>query len=206
MPPSRIRVATLLDSEVDDNAYTHPLARLYLQRAMNAPDTSKRFGKNMAFIAWIIGIALLTQLFGAWEENQQFPNQSPAYSESAEDRRLELRQNRQGHYLVGGQINQKEALFMLDTGATDVVIPASLGERYGLQVFAQGRGMTANGPVDISHTRISELRLGPIVLYDVAASLNPGMGQDMPILLGMSALRKLEMSQKDKLLILKQNN
>ena len=65
-------------------------------------------------------------------------------------------------------------------------------------------GMTANGAVELAHTRIAELTIGSITLYDVDASINPGMDKDMPILLGMSVLKQLEMQQKDDTLILKQ--
>jgi aspartyl protease family protein len=160
----------------------------------------------MAIIAWIIGMLLLTQLFGAWEEDQINPNRDPEYASLSGEHLVTLQQNRQGHYLVTGTINQKEAVFMLDTGATDVVIPQRLGDRYGLQAMGFGTGITANGLVDFSHTRIAELRIGAITLYDVDASLNPGMDEEMPILLGMSALRRLEMTQKDHTLILRQNN
>lgn len=171
---------------------------------MNPTDTPQKFGKHMMIIAWIIGLLLLTQFFGAWEEDQINPNRNPAATQANGLNTVTLEQNRQGHYLVNGNINSVPAVFMLDTGATDVVIPARLAEHYRLEALGYGTGMTANGAVELSHTRIAELTIGSITLYDVDASINPGMDKDMPILLGMSVLKQLEMLQKDDTLILKQ--
>lgn len=173
---------------------------------MNPANTPQKFGKHMAIIAWIIGLLLLTQLFGAWEENQVNPNRNPASVSQNGQNIVTLEQNRKGHYLVNGSINKMPALFMLDTGATDVAIPAKLAEYYGLEHLGYGVGVTANGVVELSHTRLPELTIGSITLHDVDASINPGMDKDMPILLGMSVLKSLEMIQKDRVLILKQNN
>jgi aspartyl protease family protein len=62
---------------------------------------------------------------------------------------------------------------------------------------------TANGQVTVIKTLIKELRIGSIVLYDVAANINPGMKSD-EILLGMSALKRVEFSQRGKELTLRE--
>lgn len=161
-------------------------------------------GKRMAFVAWIIGIALLTQFFGFWESKASNPNSRP--DSYTKDGMIEVRllQNRRGHYRVTGQINGKSADFMVDTGATDVVIPSALADRYQLVGTGQGLGLTANGYVALEKTLIPEIRIGEITLYNVRASLNPGMAAEQPILLGMSALSELELSQQQGVLSLTQ--
>jgi len=62
---------------------------------------------------------------------------------------------------------------------------------------------TANGQVQVRATRINTLQLGPITLYNLEASINPGMDGN-EILLGMSALKQIEFSQKGKFLTLRQ--
>lgn len=167
-------------------------------------DNSTAIGKKMAFIAWIIGIILLTQLFGAWEYHQDNPNRQPESAVSGNSVRVTLHQNRSGHYRSSGKINGRAAEFMVDTGATDIVIPASLADTYKLQSTGQGMALTANGYVELEKTIINELSIGKITLYNVRASLNPGMSREQPVLLGMSALSELEMSQHQGVLNLTQ--
>ena len=63
---------------------------------------------------------------------------------------------------------------------------------------------TANGTVTGWRTRLTSLQLGDIQLYDVAAIIVPNMG-DEQVLLGMSALKQLEFTQRDGTLVLRQN-
>jgi len=54
---------------------------------------------------------------------------------------------------------------------------------------------TANGRVITYRTQLNSLELGGITLNDVEASITPGMDGDV-ILLGMSALKQFELTQK----------
>ncbi len=154
-------------------------------------------GKAMMYIAWIIGILLLTQLFGWWEAEQRNPNQNPAVSYAEQAVSVTLKQNRQGHYRVSGQINGKPAEFILDTGATDVVVPKALAPHFGLEGYGSQFGVTANGLVEMQNAHIDEISIGEFKLYNVAASINPGMNQHQPVLLGMSALKHLDIQQSN---------
>ncbi|MEH6388283.1 MAG: TIGR02281 family clan AA aspartic protease [Pseudomonas profundi] len=158
----------------------------------------------MLVLAWIAGLALAANWFAGIEERQRNPNQQPEslHTESVVEVRLDS--NRQGHYLVGGQINGVDVTFLLDTGATFVAIPAQVADELGL---ARGRPVmvnTANGLAESYSTNIESLALGDIRLRDVAAGIVPGMSGD-EILLGMSALRQLDFSQQGGQLILRQN-
>lgn len=158
-------------------------------------DSSTNTGKWMAMIAWVIGMALLTQVFGFWEQKQVNPNSNPNTDYQAESRAVSLEANRQGHYRFTGSINGKAVDFLVDTGATDVVIPKAMANTMNLPNLGQGFAMTANGMVELERTRISELSIGDIKLYNVAASVNPGMSSTQPVLLGMSALSRLDIQQ-----------
>ena len=63
---------------------------------------------------------------------------------------------------------------------------------------------TANGRAKAHRTELNRLQLGDIVLKDVAALIAPGMGGD-EVLLGMSALKQLEFTQRDGSLMLRQS-
>lgn len=161
-------------------------------------------GQGMMTVGVVLGMILLTFFFGGVEENQRNPNSDPTsliFSESIE---VPLKRNRQGHYMLVGQINGEDVEFLLDTGATDVVVPESIARRLGLPYGGRGRAMTANGPVTIYQTRIEELHLGEIRLTNINASINPSM--EGAILLGMSALGQIEFSQQADTLTLKQKS
>jgi len=170
---------------------------------MNQTEKTTRTGKLMAFMAWIAGLALLTQFFGNWQTQQINPNQSPASSLiNPETISVTLMQNRLGHYLVNGTLNGQPATFMLDTGATDVVVPKELADTYQLISQGSSQSLTANGIITVGRSNIKSLSIGDITLYNVRASINPGMEQNQAILLGMSALKQLELRQQGDTLTL----
>ena len=158
----------------------------------------------MMTVGVVLGMVFLTFFFGGVEENRRNPNSSPSSLIHTESIEVPLKRNRQGHYLLVGQINGEDVEFLLDTGATDVVVPASTARRLGLTYGTRARAMTANGPVTIYQTRIDELHLGKIRLTNIDASINPNMGG--AILLGMTALGQIEFSQQADTLTLKQNS
>jgi aspartyl protease family protein len=167
------------------------------------PAPTRKIGRHMLFLGWAIGLALLIMAFGSWEAGQYNPNRELQSQISGDMREVTLQGNRFHHYVATGEINGREVTFLLDTGATDVVVPASLAGDLGLEPGSRGYARTANGTVEIRRTRISRLSLGPIQFENVPASINPGMGGN-EILLGMSALRQVELVQKQNQLTLRQ--
>tara|TARA_R110002110_G_scaffold137840_4_gene323233 strand:- start:371 stop:862 length:492 start_codon:yes stop_codon:yes gene_type:complete len=160
-------------------------------------------GQGMMVVAFILAIGLLTMFFADVQETQRNPNQAPTSAMAGNAVEVALLRNRQGHYVVTGTINRQPAEFLLDTGATDVVIPADLAARLNLTRGQPGRAMTANGMVTVYSTSIDRLTVGDIELYDVRASINPGMN-GASILLGMSALKHIEFVQRGDQLTLRQ--
>lgn len=151
----------------------------------------------------ILGMVGLTYYFGGVEESHRNPNQDPDSVVYANTIEVPLVRNRMGHYVVTGLIGKNEVEFLLDTGATDVVVPERTARALNLPYGRAGQAMTANGVVTIYDTNIPELRIGAITLYNVDASINPGM-QSGAILLGMSALGKIEFLQQGNTLTLRQ--
>jgi aspartyl protease family protein len=103
-----------------------------------------------------------------------------------------------------GTINGKQVTFMLDTGATRVSVPEKLAEELSLEKMARGRSSTANGIVEIHLTRIRRLEIGSIKVFDIPASINPGMNHSDQVLLGMSVLKNVDFSQQGDTLTLRQ--
>lgn len=169
----------------------------------NNSDT-RTMGRGMLVIFWLLVLGLLTWGFGNWEHQQINPNSNPISSENAQYREVILDSNRQHHYVANGQINGQSVTFLLDTGATDVVIPAKLANELGLKRGRAATAYTANGSVRVYATELDNLQLGSIRLRNVRASINPGMDGD-GVLLGMSALRSIEFQQRNGQLILRQD-
>src|SRR5690606_35085790 len=122
-------------------------------QASPPPGNTRKAGRFMLIIAWILGILVLTQLFGRWERNQYNPNHAPLSHQSQEGRiEVALQRNRQGHYLTRGEINGQPQTFLLDTGATDIVIPGEIARELQLRPLGKDYAMTANGMIEVQRT------------------------------------------------------
>ena len=162
----------------------------------------KSMGKWMMVLAWLSALLLLTVWFDDLLLERFNPNTDPSSYSSMKGVEVRLKRNVMGHYITTGKINGQNVTFLLDTGATDVSIPAHLAPHLGLLPGARVRTKTANGTIIVRDTNINELNIGDIQLFNVEGNLNPGLHGD-EILLGMSALKKLEFQQKDGWLILR---
>lgn len=154
-------------------------------------------------MAWAASLAALAVFYGYFDgalEVRNDPNR--ALEVGASGAALSLKRNRQGHYVFPGAINGRPVSLLLDTGATLVTVPAHLAEELGLEAGALQRSETANGVLLTRGTRLDTLAFGPFRFHGVAASLNPGMSGGQ-VLLGMSALKHLEFTQRGDTLILK---
>ena len=170
---------------------------------MSQQPPGKRAGRVFMVLAWCAALFLATRFFGQWEERQQNPNAVVTSQQGEGFVEVKLVGNNQGHFVASGQINGQPVDFMLDTGATDVSIPQELAERLKLE---KGFGVTlstANGLSQGYRTRIDRLQLGDIVLRDVRALVAPGLDGNQ-VLLGMSALNKLEFTQRGGTMLLRQ--
>lgn len=164
----------------------------------------RRIGGWMYIAFWILLLGMMVILFNRWLDQERNPNQQVAsHMTSNGERVVELKRNRIGHYNVTGMINGHTVEFMLDTGATDIAIPSSVAEEIGLQKYGRLQFNTANGIAYGYATRLDEVRIGDIVLHNLAASINPNMSDDV-VLLGMSFLKKIEFTQRGDTLILRQ--
>lgn len=171
---------------------------------MSQPVPGKRAGRILLVLAWCAGLFLATRFFGEWEQRRENPNTQVSSQQVDGYIEVKLVGNGQGHFVADGQINGQPVNFMLDTGATDVSIPAGLAERLNLQKGAPVTLSTANGRSQGYRTRLEQLKLGDIVLHDVRALVAPGLSGNQ-VLLGMSALKQLEFTQRGGTLLLRQS-
>ena len=171
---------------------------------MTEVDPTNKMAKIFVWLAWIIALALLMFFFQDVLDEQYNPNTQPEMRLTAGGQaEVILAQNRQGHYVARGTINDTPVTYLLDTGATQVSIPAHIADKLGLVAQGNYRVQTANGSITVYKTEITQLSLGNIFLYNVAAHINPAMKSD-EILLGMSALKQVDFQQTGKQLILRE--
>lgn len=106
--------------------------------------------------------------------------------------------NAEGHFISDCQINGATLKFLLDTGATSVALNsgdakfANIDYKSGTPVQVN----TANGVVNAYHVTIANLKIGSITLSQVEANVVEG-GSPSIVLLGMSALSRLDMKRQD---------
>lgn len=107
------------------------------------------------------------------------------------DGRIELPMGRDGHYHATVAVNGVAVRFVVDTGASDIVMSRQDAARAGIDVAALtfvGQAQTANGTVATAPVRLESVALGPFADRDVRAVVNGGEMQGS--LLGMGYLRR----------------
>ena len=99
-----------------------------------------------------------------------------------------------GHFTTVGTVNGVSLPFLVDTGATTVVLSSVDARRAGVNYLLGTRALTqtANGVVPVYTVKLDSLRIGDITLTNVDASVIEG--DKLPVaLLGMSFLNRMEM-------------
>jgi len=154
-------------------------------------------------IAWAAALFLATRFFAEWEQRQENPNTVVASEHGDGYVEVKLTSNRDGHFVMTGQINARPVQFILDTGATNVAVPESIAQTLRLERGERVQVSTANGRTDAFRTTLQRLQIGDIVLNNVRALVVPGLDGEQ-VLLGMSAVKQLEFTQRGGTLLLRQ--
>ena len=118
---------------------------------------------------------------------------SPTRAVSFGDGRVEIPRDSSGHYYATLELQGVPVRFIVDTGATDMVLSRADARRVGLDPDAlvySGRARTANGVVRTARVTLGEVAFGPFTDTDVPAWVNEGE-LDLS-LLGMSYLSRFE--------------
>lgn len=139
--------------------------------------------------SWAVIFAVVIIAVGLWEDirRHDLPRQSVIASEG----RIVVPRSRDGHYYLTLRINDTPVRFVVDTGASDIVLSRSDAERVGLDLsdlVYVGRARTANGEVRTAPVRLDRIEAGRISDRNVPAWVNSGDMDDS--LLGMSYLQR----------------
>jgi len=106
---------------------------------------------------------------------------------------LVLRAGAHGQFMVDAEVNGETVKFLVDTGASKVVLTPEDARRVGYassELEFTERFQTANGEVSAAPVELRSVRIGSLEIYDVEASVNGGpLGIS---LLGMTFLSRLQ--------------
>lgn len=106
---------------------------------------------------------------------------------------LEIRRSIRGSFEAVLQINDQTVRFLVDTGATDVVLSLRDAERVGLnpsELSFNRTAQTANGMVRTADVTLDKVEFGNLTDFNVPASVNQGALDSS--LLGMSYLERFD--------------
>ena len=121
------------------------------------------------------------------------------------DDEVRFRASLDGHFRVEALVDGTPVRFLVDTGASDIVLSPADARRIGFdteRLGFTGFAETANGTVRTAPVRLDSLAIGPIRLVDLPASVNQAAMRGS--LLGMSFLERLRsFEMRDGLLILR---
>ena len=146
----------------------------------------------------VLGIALVTVYAYRFELSEVVERVvgelDPAVAQVGPSGEVVVRRRLGGEFVVPARVNGRRVRFLLDTGASSVVLSAEDAAGAGLR-FAdadfQVEVTTANGATTAALTRLDRVAIGPIVVTGVPALVaRPGaLGES---LLGMSFLERLQ--------------
>lgn len=133
-------------------------------------------GKSVRHLAiWVLIFALVVIAYDARDSLRG--GLFPAQATLGEDGAIELRRGLDGHFHATLGVNGTPLRFLVDTGASDIVLSLRDAERAGIDVQAlrfAGQARTANGIVATAPVRLDRVELGGVTDRDVAASVNSG--------------------------------
>ncbi len=142
---------------------------------------------QQALIWGLIFIGVIAAI-GLWDDIRS--TVMPTQSVSGADR-IELPRHVDGHYYLIAQVNGEAIHFVVDTGATDIVLTKDDARLAGLdpdKLAFTGSALTANGEVTTASVRLDTVEIGPIRDTGVHAVVNGGELDQS--LLGMSYLQR----------------
>lgn len=163
----------------------------------------QRMGQALRMaLAWGLIFVGIVAGYGLWSDIRQdiLPMQ-----EVAADGTVEVPRAADGHYYLTLTINGTEVPFMVDTGASGMVLAAKDAERLGIDPASLsflGEANTANGVVRTARVTLPTVELGPFRNQDFRAFVTEGALEQS--LLGMDYLGQFRMEFAGGRLVLRQ--
>lgn len=149
----------------------------------------KHWGKlAQQFAAWVLIFVGVLAVVGLWGDIRQTVLPSQSVLQGGE---IRVPAAADGHYYLAVDVNGTPLRFMVDTGASDIVLTQQDAARLGLdpaELVYSGRALSANGEVGIAPVVLDSVALGPFRSDNVRAMVNGGEMRQS--LLGMRYLQR----------------
>lgn len=149
-----------------------------------------KLGQTLQMAAiWVLIFIGAIGAVGLWGDIQDdlYPNQT-RFEDSGQ---ITVPRSRDGHYYLTLELNGAPTQFIVDTGATDMVLTRIDAAAAGLDPDTLnyfGRAFTANGEVRTAPVRLDTVVIGPHEDRNVSAVVNDGQMEQS--LLGMGYLQR----------------
>ncbi|CUH48178.1 retropepsin-like aspartic protease family protein [Ruegeria atlantica] len=140
--------------------------------AQNRQSLNKTLQQALAWVFIFIGVIAVV---GLWEDIRTTVGPAPQMTVTGQA--IEVPRASDGHYYLPIDVNGEPITFLVDTGASQIVLSSRDAERVGIdpdQLNYFGRANTANGVVRTAPVRLDTLALGPITDQNISAWVNEG--------------------------------
>lgn len=120
-------------------------------------------------------------------------NIAPSLAQENPDGSVTIYGGQNGHFLANAEVNGAVIHFLIDTGASDVVLTPDDAKRAGIDVDAldyTAMVQTANGNTSTAPVRLEQIQIGTIIVHNVRANVSHSNLDTS--LLGMSFLTRLK--------------
>ncbi len=151
---------------------------------------------------WLLIFMGLVAIVASWQDIRQ-SGQTMSFQQS-EDSAIIIPKEIDGHFHLTVTINDRPIEFLVDTGASDIVLTRKDAARVGFdpnRLDYWGMANTANGTVRLATIRLETVRLGEFIDKNIRASVNKAPMEKS--LLGMrylSKFRAIEISDDQMIL------
>jgi len=151
---------------------------------------------------WLLIFMGLVAIVASWQDIRQ-SGQTMSFQQS-EDSAIIIPKEIDGHFHLTVTINDRPIEFLVDTGASDIVLTRNDAARVGFdpnRLDYWGMANTANGTVRLATIRLETVRLGEFIDKNIRASVNKAPMEKS--LLGMrylSKFRAIEISNDQMIL------
>ncbi len=159
-------------------------------------DAGRKWGETLKnAMAWL---CIFTVVLIGYANKDLLQNELIGSAQSVGNGVVTLSRSFDGHYYADVEINGSVIEFVVDTGASQVVLTREDAERAGFstsELRFWGRANTANGEVRTAPIRLDDVRFGDFHDTDIQASVNSAeLGTS---LLGMTYLERFELRFAD---------
>ena len=151
---------------------------------------------------WLLIFMGLVAIVASWQDIRQ-SGQTMSFQQS-EDGAIIIPKEIDGHFHLTLTINDRPIDFLVDTGASDIVLTRKDAARVGFdpnRLDYWGMANTANGTVRLATIRLETVRLGEFIDKNIRASVNKApMDRSLLGMRYLSKFRAIEISNDQMIL------